>query len=223
MSMGKGKEWGTEGDVRRERKRTGNVKRGGRREQGGQRGSEEKRRPLVRIAAEYQETYGGGGVDYIWRLQYPERAQRGAGVGTLGNGPGQHGHWNLTENQVYRWNLHPRVGWVQPRRYGRAELTPLWSGRVLSAVTTVCGGGCALVWPQRHHLQLTTGAQWWYIIGCYLAPDNTSTIESVVAALKERPRGAALLVAGYLNTMLTETGKRPKGNKNCGDTDGRGI
>ena len=69
--------------------------------------------------------------------------------------------------------------------------------------------------------ELATVARWWYIIGYYLAPDNTSTIESVVAALKERPRGAALLVAGYLNTTLTETGKRPKGNENRGDADGR--
>ena len=30
------------------------------------------------------------------------------------------------------------------------------------------------------------------------------TIESVVAALKERPQGAALLVAGYLNTTLAD-------------------
>ena len=33
-------------------------------------------------------------------------------------------------------------------------------------------------------LQLATGSRRWYIIGCYLAPDDISTIESVVAALK---------------------------------------
>ena len=44
--------------------------------------------------------------------------------------------------------------------------------------------------------QLETGGRRWYIVGCYLAPDDTSTIESVVVALKERPRGAKLLVAG---------------------------
>ena len=44
----------------------------------------------------------------------------------------------------------------------------------------------------------------WYIIGCYLSPNDTSTIESVVAALKERPRGAALLVAVDLNTTLAD-------------------
>ena len=42
----------------------------------------------------------------------------------------------------------------------------------------------------------------WYIIGCYLAPDDTSTIECIVAALKDRPKGTALLVAGDLNTDL---------------------
>ena len=35
--------------------------------------------------------------------------------------------------------------------------------------------------------QLTTGERQWYIIGCYLSPNDTLTIESFVAALKERP------------------------------------
>ena len=43
---------------------------------------------------------------------------------------------------------------------------------------------------------MVTGEQQWYIIGCYIAPDNTLTIESVVTALKEHPRGLALLVVG---------------------------
>ena len=41
-------------------------------------------------------------------------------------------------------------------------------------------------------------------MGCYLAPDDTSTIESVVAALKECPMGAELLVAGDFNANLAE-------------------
>ena len=43
-------------------------------------------------------------------------------------------------------------------------------------------------------------------MGCYLSPDNTSTIESVIASLKERPRGAKLLVAGDFNVKLSEPG-----------------
>ena len=58
--------------------------------------------------------------------------------------------------------------------------------------------------PNVVGFQLATGARWWYIIGCYLAPDDTSTIESVVAALKEQPWGAILLVARDLNTTLIE-------------------
>ena len=42
--------------------------------------------------------------------------------------------------------------------------------------------------PNAVGFQMATGDQRWYIIGCYLAPDNTLTMESVVAALKERPR-----------------------------------
>ena len=38
--------------------------------------------------------------------------------------------------------------------------------------------------PNIVSFQLATGALQCYIIGCYLAPDDTSTIDSVVAALK---------------------------------------
>ena len=41
-------------------------------------------------------------------------------------------------------------------------------------------------------------------MGFYFSLNNTSTIESVVAALKERPRGAKLLVAGDFNEKLAE-------------------
>ena len=58
--------------------------------------------------------------------------------------------------------------------------------------------------PNVVGFQLATGELQWYIIGFYLAPDNTSTIDSVVAALKERPQGAELMVAGNLKTNLEE-------------------
>ena len=50
--------------------------------------------------------------------------------------------------------------------------------------------------------QLTMGARRWYIVGCYLAPDDTSTIERVVEAIRERPKGAELMVAGDLTIIL---------------------
>ena len=50
-----------------------------------------------------------------------------------------------------------------------------------------------------------TGARQWYIVGCYLAPDNTLTIESVVAVIKERPMGAKLLVVGDFNVNFAES------------------
>ena len=58
--------------------------------------------------------------------------------------------------------------------------------------------------PNVVGFHLATGERWWYIFGCYLSPDNTLTIESVVADLKERPRCAKLLVAGDFNTKLLE-------------------
>ena len=46
-------------------------------------------------------------------------------------------------------------------------------------------------------------------MGCYLAPDDTLTIERVVKALRERPKGAELLVAGDLNINFAE----PEGDR----------
>ena len=67
--------------------------------------------------------------------------------------------------------------------------------------------------PNVVGFQLATGARRWYIIGCYLATDDTLTIESIVAALKEWPQGAALLVAGDINTTLTELENDRKGTE----------
>ena len=42
--------------------------------------------------------------------------------------------------------------------------------------------------------QLVTGGQCWNVVGCYLAPCNTSTLESVIAVIGHRTRGMDLLV-----------------------------
>ena len=57
--------------------------------------------------------------------------------------------------------------------------------------------------------QLAMGERQWYIMGCYIAPDKNSTIDSVVAALKERTCGAKLLMAGDFNTQILE----PEGDR----------
>ena len=58
--------------------------------------------------------------------------------------------------------------------------------------------------PNIIGFQLAMGARRSYIIGCYLAPNDTSTIESVVAALKEWPQGTTLIVEKDLNTTLSD-------------------
>ena len=58
--------------------------------------------------------------------------------------------------------------------------------------------------PNVVSFQLAKGARRWYIIGCYLTPENTLTIESVVTALKESPKVTALVVARDLNTALDD-------------------
>ena len=39
-------------------------------------------------------------------------------------------------------------------------------------------------------------------MGCYLAPEDSSTIEDVFASISQRPRGTALLVVGDFDTNL---------------------
>ena len=63
--------------------------------------------------------------------------------------------------------------------------------------------------PNVIGFQLATGARRWYIVGCYLAPDDTSTMERVVEALQSRPGGAELLVAGEFNANLS----KPEGDR----------
>ena len=63
--------------------------------------------------------------------------------------------------------------------------------------------------PNVIWFQLATGVQQWYIVRCYLAPDDTSTIERFVKALKERPKGTELIVAGDLNINFAA----PEGNR----------
>ena len=56
--------------------------------------------------------------------------------------------------------------------------------------------------PNVLSFDVVSGRRRWYIIGVYLAPDDAQTIERVVTALWDQPKGTALVVAGDLNTDL---------------------
>ena len=58
-----------------------------------------------------------------------------------------------------------------------------------------------------------TGRRRWYIIGCYIAPDDARTIERVVTALGDQPRGTALIVAGDLNMDLGDMASDGRGTE----------
>ena len=77
--------------------------------------------------------------------------------------------------------------------------------------------------PNVIGFHLVTGARQWYIVGCYLAPDDTSNIERVVEALKERPKGAELLVAGDMNTNLAEPKDDQRGEDIAADLATEGL
>ena len=61
--------------------------------------------------------------------------------------------------------------------------------------------------------EVARGRSLWYIIGCYLALGDNRTIDQVVTALGDQPRGTALVVAGYFNTVLGETASDGRGTE----------
>ena len=67
--------------------------------------------------------------------------------------------------------------------------------------------------PNVISFELVTGRRRWYIIRCYIAPDDAQTIERVVTALVDQPRGTALIVAGDVNTDLGEMASDGRGTE----------
>ena len=61
--------------------------------------------------------------------------------------------------------------------------------------------------------QLATGARRWYIVVVYLAPEYTTTMERFSEAIRSKPRGAELLVAGDFNVDLAS----PEGYRRAED------
>ena len=77
--------------------------------------------------------------------------------------------------------------------------------------------------PNFVGFQLAKGEWQCYIVGCYLAPDNTSAIESVVAVFKEIPGGVELLVAGDFQYKHVGARELPEGRGYCGRNGNRGT
>ena len=48
------------------------------------------------------------------------------------------------------------------------------------------------------------GRQQWHVVGCYITPDDASTIEDVAVAISRRTQKADLLVAGDFNANMDE-------------------
>ena len=89
-------------------------------------------------------------------------------------------------------------------------------------------GGVALFYRSKSHFvveavdkfgpkvlgfQLATGAQRWYIVGVYIAPEDTETMERVMEAIQRKPRGADLMVAGKFNVDIAA----PEGDRRAED------
>ena len=63
--------------------------------------------------------------------------------------------------------------------------------------------------PNVMGFQVATGERRWYIVGAYVAPEDEVTMETVVAAIGRKPRGAEMMVAGDFNVDITA----PEGNR----------
>ena len=56
--------------------------------------------------------------------------------------------------------------------------------------------------PNFVSFHLVTGGRWWHIVGLYISPRYASTIEDVLASIRDRPYWSETLVAGNLNANL---------------------
>ena len=72
-------------------------------------------------------------------------------------------------------------------------------------------------------VEVVSGRRRVYIVGCYIAPDDAQTIERVVKAMKDKPAGSALIVAGNLNTDLGEVEGDRRGDGDLGGDDRGGT
>ena len=59
---------------------------------------------------------------------------------------------------------------------------------------------------------MVTWERLWYIVVCYLAPGDRTTIIDIEAEIAETPRGAEFIVAGDLNVELRKTGSKRRDN-----------
>ena len=89
-------------------------------------------------------------------------------------------------------------------------------------------GGVALVYHSEPHFvveavekfgpnvlgfQIATVARRWYIVGVYIAPEDTETMERVVEAIQRKPRNAELLVVGDFSVNIAA----PEGDRRAED------
>jgi hypothetical protein len=58
--------------------------------------------------------------------------------------------------------------------------------------------------PNALSFQLVTGPKRWYVVGAYVPPSDTSTIEYVSKALDDQPEGVDPILIGGLNANLAD-------------------
>ena len=63
--------------------------------------------------------------------------------------------------------------------------------------------------PNLYSFNMELGGQKWFIVGCYLAPDNSSMIYFVVAAISQYHHGSVLIVVRDFKSDLDEPEVHP--------------
>ena len=97
-----------------------------------------------------------------------------------------------------RFFIYSVVTTYVPNQHRRGVAVFYWSSMWL-AVEAIHKFG-----PNVASFQLASGEQRWYIIRCYLTPDNAQTIDCVVAKLRERPQVSELVVAVDFSAYLAQ-------------------
>ena len=59
--------------------------------------------------------------------------------------------------------------------------------------------------PKVVSFQLATGGRQWYVVGCYLAPNDASDLERFIVGIGQQPWGVELLASRDFNVYLTTT------------------
>ena len=137
-----------------------------------------------------------------WDLQHPKRPQWRPRFSVAQDGPGKRSPGPPVRGQYHRWDICVVFRRIFNRCVRCSKLPPQGCGTVLQRVFVLRCGSPPEARPGRHQLSAGDGRRRWHVVRCYLAPRDASTLESVILAIRQQPRGKELLVTVDFNTDM---------------------